>query len=298
MQGGRPVKRSPTEGANPLRIVPLAAESLGVRSMATWVETPDVRILIDPGAALAPLRQGLSPHQQEILALESAWRKIRDRALKAEVLIITHYHYDHLNPDQVDLFQGKLLWLKDPTRTNRSQRTRARAFLDRLKNVKATWTWADGHTFHIGHTHIHFSEPTPHGPGGRLGTVIQVAIESRGRSFVYTSDIQGPFRDDQLAFILAHAPQCVYLDGPPLYLLGQHYSTTIFEKVLENLQEILATVDTVILDHHPLRVANWRSYFHRLTGTSRMVSAAEFLGHLERLLEANRRALYSDAVPM
>jgi predicted metallo-beta-lactamase superfamily hydrolase len=44
------------------RIVPLAFDSFGVRSMSTFVETDDLRILIDPGVALAPIRYGLEPH--------------------------------------------------------------------------------------------------------------------------------------------------------------------------------------------------------------------------------------------
>ena len=44
------------------RIVPLAFDSFGVRSMATFVETDDLKVLIDPGVALAPVRYGLEPH--------------------------------------------------------------------------------------------------------------------------------------------------------------------------------------------------------------------------------------------
>ena len=43
-------------------VVPLAAESFGVRSMCTYVETPHVRLLLDAGASLAPNRFGFSPH--------------------------------------------------------------------------------------------------------------------------------------------------------------------------------------------------------------------------------------------
>lgn len=43
-----------------MNIVPLAFESMGVRSMATFVET-DQRILIDPGTSIAPKRFGF-PH--------------------------------------------------------------------------------------------------------------------------------------------------------------------------------------------------------------------------------------------
>ena len=44
-----------------MKVVPLAAESLGVRSMATYVEAAGVGLLLDPGASLAASRFGLPP---------------------------------------------------------------------------------------------------------------------------------------------------------------------------------------------------------------------------------------------
>ena len=58
-----------TAGLN-FKIIPLAAESLGVRSMCTYVETPDLRILIDPGVSLGP-RFGLLPHPKEYEAIRT-----------------------------------------------------------------------------------------------------------------------------------------------------------------------------------------------------------------------------------
>src|SRR2546425_12620111 len=55
----------PTVGETPVRVIPLAAESLGVRSMATYVEAGDLGILIDPRATLAPARWGLPPADAE-----------------------------------------------------------------------------------------------------------------------------------------------------------------------------------------------------------------------------------------
>src|SRR2546427_3137774 len=55
----------PTVGETPVRVIPLAAESLGVRSMATYVEAGDLRILIDPRATLAPAPPGLPPADAE-----------------------------------------------------------------------------------------------------------------------------------------------------------------------------------------------------------------------------------------
>jgi len=48
-----------------MKITPLAADSLGARSMATIVETPDVSVLIDPSVRLGPFRYDLRPHPTE-----------------------------------------------------------------------------------------------------------------------------------------------------------------------------------------------------------------------------------------
>ena len=47
-----------------IKITPLAEESLGVRSMCTYIETKDTKILLDAGAALAPNRLEY-PHTPE-----------------------------------------------------------------------------------------------------------------------------------------------------------------------------------------------------------------------------------------
>ncbi|OGS46413.1 MAG: hypothetical protein A3K66_04315 [Euryarchaeota archaeon RBG_16_67_27] len=75
-----------------MRITPLAADSLGARSMATLVETPDVRILIDPSVRLAPYRYELPPHETEETRQRDLWRGIREAAKRADVLTVNHYN--------------------------------------------------------------------------------------------------------------------------------------------------------------------------------------------------------------
>jgi predicted metallo-beta-lactamase superfamily hydrolase len=61
-----------------IKITPLAAESLGVRSMCTLVETPDINILLDAGISLCPYRFNLVPHPIEFQTIS----KIRKKFLK------------------------------------------------------------------------------------------------------------------------------------------------------------------------------------------------------------------------
>ncbi len=278
-----------------LKLVPLAAESLGVRSMALRVETPDLAITIDPGAAIPPLRSGLPAHPVEIEALARRWQAILQSLQTSQVAIITHYHYDHLNPDQPWYYRGLRVLLKDPERhTNRTQRRRGRHFLERLRPYARDILLADGQRFRLGRTEILFSEPVRHGPGYRLGTVLQVAVLHGRERFVFTSDIQGPCLEEHLAFLREIRPTGVYLDGPPTYLDG--FPTWALEATLQNLTWMLdhLPLELLILDHHSLRRTDWRRFYERGLGprAHRILSAAGYLGVPETLYEARRKQLF------
>ena len=117
-----------------MEITPLAFDSMGTRSMATLVRTDDLVVLIDPGVSLAPRRYGLPPHPLELMRMDEHHEAIADAAGEADVLVVTHYHYDHHMPDEPELFDGKIALIKHPTENiNRSQRGRAAYFLDRLR---------------------------------------------------------------------------------------------------------------------------------------------------------------------
>lgn len=261
--------------------------------MATFVATHDIKITIDPGTALAPYRNKLTPHYLEIDALKRAWEKIVDFTKKSDVIIITHYHYDHFNPDQVWLFKNKTLLIKDPLRTNRSQRSRGHYFLNLISSMNHEFHIADGKTFRFGNTMVKLSEPVSHGPNQRLGKVIQVAIERDTKKFLFTSDIQGPCTEEHMEFIRRIQPTILYIDGPPFYLLGNKYPKSSYKKFLVYLEEItgFSSVEKIIIDHHALRVQNWRSFLKDRMKVD-IVSGAEFLGLKETLLEANRKKIY------
>ena len=75
-----------------MKIVPLAAESLGVRSMATYVEAGRTGVLIDPGATLAASRFNLPPSDEEWEALRRANDRISAYAARAGIIFVSHYH--------------------------------------------------------------------------------------------------------------------------------------------------------------------------------------------------------------
>src|SRR4030042_6902112 len=85
-----------------IHVVPLAAESLGVRSLCTFVETPEVKILLDAGISLCPRRFGLPPHPKEYRAIAESRRRIAESAVRAETVTLSHYHFDHHTPSFED----------------------------------------------------------------------------------------------------------------------------------------------------------------------------------------------------
>src|SRR2546428_10737674 len=87
-----------------MKITPLAADSLGARSMATFVTTPDVAILIDPGVRLGPYRYDLPPHELEEDRRRDLLRGVRGAAEKAAIPPVSHYHSGHPNHDATSSF--------------------------------------------------------------------------------------------------------------------------------------------------------------------------------------------------
>jgi predicted metallo-beta-lactamase superfamily hydrolase len=282
------------------RIIPLGFDSFGVRSMATYVETDDVKVVLDPGVSLAPLRYGLEPHYLELQRMDEVWSDIKNYSSEADVLIVTHYHYDHHDPDSPDIYGGKLVLIKDPNENiNFSQRRRASYFLDKINNLASKISIADGNSFKFGGTLISFSKAVFHGTNPKLGFVVEVSIRSGGEVFFYTSDVEGPSVDSQVEFILAEKPNILFVDGPMTYMLGYRYSNRSLEASIENLIRILSLrcVETLVLDHHLLRDLKYRERVSKVYDVAgefncRVLTAAEFSGRSIEMLEAHRKDLY------
>jgi len=277
-----------------MRIIPIAADSLGVRSMATLVKTKDTSILIDPSAALGPRRFGLRPHKLEFEALEESWCRIIEYADDADVIVVTHYHYDHHSRKRcVDIYKGKILFIKDPNNMiNNSQRWRARAFLRRIEGLPEKIIVADGRDFFVGDTRILFSDPVPHGaPNTKLGYILELYVDDNNESFLFTSDVEGVLDERQLNFILKTKPRIIYMDGPPVYLGKKKFPPEMLNSSISNIKRIQENtdIDTLIIDHHLIRDKNFREYMRDIRD---FVTAAEYLGAPLNMLEARRRELW------
>jgi predicted metallo-beta-lactamase superfamily hydrolase len=283
-----------------MRIIPLASDSMGTRSMATFVETGDIKILIDPSVSLGPIRYGLSPHPKEEAKLGVHKRRIGSYARRSEVLIITHYHYDHHDPDEPGIFRDRILLAKHPTKNiNKSQKKRARILLKELGDNPEDIRYSDGEEYKFGRTKLRFSKAVPHGSNTKLGYVTEVSISEGKKKFLYTSDVQGPCLDDQTQFIIDENPNIIYCDGPMTYMMGYRYAKRYYEASIENIKRIMdeTRVKTIALDHHLLRDIKWEEkisdvFSHAKKRKVKVMTFADFIGRKNLILEARRKELW------
>lgn len=283
-----------------MEILPVAFDSMGVRSMATLVKTKDVTAFIDPGVSLAPKRYRLPPHRLEIERMNKKWDEIKSMVSDSDVAVITHYHYDHHDPNEVEIFKGKTLLLKHPTeKINKSQKGRAAYFLEQLKNIEVEIDYCDGKSYSFGNTILEISKPVFHGADSRLGFVIEVFVDDGKDSFLFSSDVEGPNNEEQLAFMLEKSAKTVFVDGPMTYMLGYRFSQKSFQNSIENLKRLIngTEVKELILDHHLTRDLKWRDKMAEVFKAGEeagveVKSAAEYAGVEEELLEARRAELY------
>ena len=301
-----------------IRVTPLAAESFGVRSMCTLVETPDVAVLLDAGVSLAPYRFSLPPHPVEFQTISKLRKTIAEAADKAQVVTISHYHFDHHTPSFEDwvvnwtedgetarqIYQNKTVLAKNPKeKINASQRQRAWLFQKTGGKHAKTLEAADGKTFTYGKTTLRFSEAVAHGSeDSMLGWVIMAVVEHDGERFMFAPDIQGPMSSHTLELILDAKPTVIMLGGPPLYLGGFRVEMAQLEQGLRNLEHIVEAVPLVILEHHALREESWKPKMEKVFQQASqsghgIVTAAEYAGKENLFLESKRKQLYRDQPP-
>lgn len=271
--------------------------------MATFLETSDTTVFIDPAVSIAPIRYGLPPHEIELRRLNEIATKIASRAYESEIIIVTHYHYDHHDLGDlvpIDIYKSKAVLIKDPkNQINVSQRIRAARFLKRISGLPKEVKTADSGTYVHGDTIIKISHPTPHGPTPKLGYVIQVLVRDRDKKILFTSDVEGPVNKDAVDFMIENPADLVIVDGPPTYLLGTKKEVSDPEIALRELTRYLSlsTPEYLVIDHHLLRDLNYVKFYESLRpylGKTKLLTAAEFMGREPELLEARRKELYGD----
>ncbi len=298
---------------NDIEVIPVGSESLGVRSLCTFIKTPDVSVLLDPSAALSK-RHGLEPHPLEYRRLMDILNQIFVWARTADILSISHYHYDHVRPGFTNfcynfssleelqrMFEGKVVFAKDNReRINPSQRRRGHFFENDVKDVVESIQWADAKTFEFGSTTIKYSSPLPHGiEGSRLGYVIATTITHEDTRIMFAPDVQGPVSKLTLNYILSQQPDLVIMGGPPIYLNNFNESLKIIAK--RSIVNIATRVPLIAIDHHLLRTTEWVSWLQPVKSALKdgheIVTLAELADKEIECLEARRRLLYQQYPP-
>lgn len=264
-----------------MKITPIASESLGVRSLAVCIKTKEHNILIDPGVALGPRRYSLPPAKVEMERLENVRKKILELLATVDIIIISHYHYDHYIPRAN--YDGKHLFVKDPTKDiNKSQESRASKFL----RDKSKYEYADGKTIR-GDLRMEFSPALPHGEKGtKLGFVIMTMIDHKER-IIHASDTQ-LLNKESVEWIIEKMPDLIITSGPPTYI---GYMKDSWKTGTKNINKIiLETNSKIILDHHIIRDKRYPQFFEGLE--KEPITFAGYLGVEETPLEAYRRELH------
>jgi len=281
-------------------IIPVAYDSFSTRSMATIVKT-DIKIFIDPSIAIAPYRYNLKPHRIELEELENRKKEIIELSKDVDLIIITHYHWDHCpNPkeEHFKILYNKKLIIKDFNNyINNSQRRRGKIVYEKIKD-KSEITIGDNKSFKFNNTYIEISPPLFHGiENSNLGYVIGAYIEYKNKSLFFGSDIQGILTDSTLNYIIEKNPDYIILSGPPFYHKKWDISyNEIFYKNIESLLEN-TKVSKIIIDHHMARSLNYIEILNNLNEIGKkygaeFLSAADYLNIKNIQLEANRELLY------
>ena len=255
-----------------MRVIPIAYDSMGVRSMATFVET-DRKIFIDPGVALGPKRYGLPPSSYEIRALEFYRRKIIEIAKNCEIIFVSHYHYDH-HPfpedfEMYEIFKDKIVLAKDRKKNiNESGKKRGKIFEENVREIAKEIIWADDQEFEFGKTRIVVSPAVWHGNvGSRVGKVIMANFEF-GEKFFFGSDAQSLADPKAREWVVEQKPDFMIIDGYPTIFLGWRMSAKSFEEAKEGLKKVLQEVKPkwVIFDHHGVRDIKFREKMENFWG--------------------------------
>jgi predicted metallo-beta-lactamase superfamily hydrolase len=300
-----------------IRVSVLASDSLGVRSMCTLVETPDISIVCDGGVSLG-MRYGLLPHPLEYRRLKESITKMNEAFERAQVVTVSHYHFDHYRPPFVSdfvwtwsskeevgrIYKDKILLCKDIRENiNPSQKMRGWFFLKEVRKIASKLEVADGKAFQYGSTTIRFSSPLPHGEtGSKLGYVLALTVSYDEERVVFAPDVQGPGCPESTGYILSERPDVLVIGGPPTYLSPSLIDARALSSSINELAKLASELRLLVVDHHLMRDALWREKISIPIMEARrkghvLISAASYMHKTEELLESQRRILYEKNPP-
>lgn len=111
---------------------PVWFDSFGAKSSCSLIKTPDLKILIDPGIAVMQPSFPAS-EDKKVYWYEKGYEAIKSASKNVDVIVISHYHYDHFTDFEKNIYSGKTVFAKNPNEfINDSQRERAEEFYKHL----------------------------------------------------------------------------------------------------------------------------------------------------------------------
>ena len=249
----------------------------------------------------------MPPTSQEYRALELARERIIRACKTADIVVVTHYHYDHHpfpRDDEMydECFTGKIVLAKDiRNNINYSGRKRGRFFESRIKDIVESLEWSDGKNYKFDSVRIQVSPAVWHGEvGSKVGMVVMVLIEDveTGERFLFGSDAQNLADPVALEWALKADPDIAFVDGFPTIFLGWRMKLESFERSLNHLKKFIShsSVKKVVVDHHIVRDLYYKEKMeniYRFAHSIRkeVVTAAEFIGLNNFFLEAWRKEI-------
>jgi predicted metallo-beta-lactamase superfamily hydrolase len=261
------------------------------------------------------MRQGMEPHPLEYISLQTSLERIRESSHHAEIISVSHYHFDHVRPgftnfrynfsskeEFQEIFDNKIVLAKDNRdHINASQRRRGYYFERDAKGIVEELQWSDGLSFNFGDTIVTFSPPLPHGPvDTHLGYVVACMIEHDEHRILFVPDVQGPVVGDTLRYILSINAELIIIGGPPIYL--DSFKRRHNDTALASLCKLAEMTPTVVVDHHLMRSpiwADWLKPVDRIAKSqgNQLMCMADLAGFQRRSLESQRTDLYASSPP-
>jgi len=279
-----------------MKVLPIAADSLGVRSMATLITAAGGSLLIDPGATVAEERFGLGPTNVERGTYTRAAAQVVEAAHRADALLVTSYRHGHFNllPDAP---LGAPLYAKIPRLL--TEHRESRRVFPLVGSEQRPIMLVDEMQFRLSGMEVRCSPPLQRTrDGDQEDTAFAVTARGDGRTFVFVSDVGWPLSLEVRHYLLTQQPDLLYLSGPDLTDAVQYPLMRLQTRppwLVDALSDIKTLLEStgcrIILDHGIVRDVRYPSYFREAFDNARVMTAAEFRGMPINLLEARRQEL-------
>lgn len=273
-----------------MNVLPIAADSLGVRSMATLVTAGQTRILIDPGVTVAERRFHLPPSPVERQAQAAAAAQIVAAAARADAIFVTSYARDHCNL-LADVVTNAPIYCKTPTTVE--EHLDSRQLFRTLAESGHRVALLEGLHAVIGEAEVTSLTPP--------GAALTLTIRHQDRTFLYASEPGWPLAPAALQALIQQHPDMLFISGAPVHQAGETLDDNepavisraqLYQATAQVTALAQATGARIILDHQVARHARFRDWYREAFATGRVCTVAELQGRPDNLLEAHRATLH------